>query len=71
MKPFFQLPHNLQPHQSYFPMTFEKIFQNFCVKALVKEQKKLKYSPECFRTKLSEEFHKIYSKETVMKSFFS
>ena len=34
MKAFLELPQNLQlhwkkePHQSYFPMTFEKIFQN-------------------------------------------
>ena len=62
-----------EPHHSYFPMTFEKISQNIvCVRTLVKDQKKLKYSREhVLEQSWPGKFHKIHPRETVMKSFFS
>ena len=42
-----------EPHHSYFPITFEKIFQSTVyVRTLVKKQKKLKYLSACFIKKL-------------------
>ena len=53
-----------EPHHSYFPMIFERFFRILlCGRTLVNEQK---YSPEyVLEQSWSEEFHKIYSKETV------
>ena len=62
-----------EPHHSYFPMTFEKISQNIvCVRTLVKDQKKLKYSREhVLEQSWPGKFHNIHPREIVMKSFFS
>ena len=44
----------------------------FCVRALVKQQKELKYSSAYILEKSwSEEFHKIHPKEAMVDSFFS
>ena len=44
----------------------------FYVRALIKQQKELKYSAAYVLEKSwSEEFHKIYPKETMVESFFS
>ena len=70
MKSFLQLRKNLQlhskkePYQSYFLITFEKIFQNTVLCQEQKElQKELKYSLEYVLEKSSD--------ETVTKFFFS
>ena len=67
MKSILQLPQNLQftkkePHDRYFSMAFEKIFQNT---VLCQNTGK---GAEKSRT---ENFHKVHPKETVIKSFFS
>ena len=55
------------------PMTviFWWLLKRFYFRTLVKEQKKLKYSPYVLKQSWSEEFHTIHPKETVMKSYFS
>ena len=53
-----------EPHHSYFPMTFEKIFQNTVyVRTLVKKQKELKYLSACFSKKLIWKFTKFIQKK--------
>ena len=78
MKSFLQLRHNLQLHWKnpinfIFQWLLERFFRKlFCVRAMVKEQKEQKYSPEDVLEKSwYEKFHKIHPKETVIKSFFS
>ena len=56
-----------EPHGSYFPMTFEKIFQNT---VLYQNTGKGTERTEVFDFR-SENFRKVHPKETVMKSFFS
>ena len=44
----------------------------FCVRALVKQQKELKYSSKYILEKSwSEEFHKIHQEEAMVDYFFS
>ena len=53
-----------EPHHIYFPMTFEKIFQNTVyVRTLVKKQKELKYLSACFSKKLIWKFTKFIQKK--------
>ena len=57
-----------EPHPSYFPMTFEKIFQNtvLCQNTGKATQGTEVFVRICFSKKLSEEFHKIHPKETMI-----
>ena len=62
-----------EPHHSYFPLTFEKIFQNtvFC-QSTGKATEGTEYSSAYVLEKnWSEEFHKIHPKKTMAQSFFS
>ena len=72
MKSFLQLHQNLQFHERknpmtpFFPMTFEKIFQNT---DLCQNTGKGTERTEVFDFR-SENFRKVNPKETMMKSFF-
>ena len=56
-----------ETHDSYFPMTFEKILRNT---VLYQNTGKGTERTETFGFQ-SENFHKVHPKETVVKSFIS
>ena len=72
MKFFLQLPQKpaisrKKNQDSYFPITFEKVFQNT---VLPQNTGKGTERSEAFDFR-SENFRKVYPKKTVMKSIFS
>ena len=54
-------------HDSYFPITFEKVFQNTVLRQSTGKRTE---RTEAFDFR-SENFRKVYPKKTVMKSIFS